>query len=99
MIYLLSLKCGGMNHVTEVLQSMAINWWGREVTLYIKKMMDYIKLSLKNNYELGESLWVKIKGQTNKGNLVAVAYGRLPDQREDVNGVFFSCRKHHVPRI
>ncbi|GAB0179484.1 hypothetical protein GRJ2_000413700 [Grus japonensis] len=56
--------------------------------LYVKKWIDYTELSLKNSDEQDESLWVKIRVQANKGNLVAGVYYRLPDQGEPVDEAF-----------
>lgn len=43
---------------------------------YVKKWIDCEELSLRNNHKQVESLWFKIRGQTNKGHLVVSVYYR-----------------------
>jgi len=62
---------------------------GRGVALYIKKWMECEELPLKNSHKQVESLWVRIRDQGNKGNLVVGAYYRLPDQGEPTDEAFF----------
>ena len=40
---------------------------------------------MRNSYEQVESLWVKIRDQTNRGYLVVSVYYRMPDQGESVD--------------
>ena len=49
------------------------------VALYIKKWIDFEDLPLRNSHEQVESLWVKIRDQTNKGHLVVRVYYRPPE--------------------
>ncbi|KAJ7414830.1 mitochondrial fission process protein 1 [Willisornis vidua] len=59
------------------------DWGGRrdgEVALYIKSWIECEELSLKNSHEQVKSLWVRIKDQGNKENLVVGVYYRLLDQ-------------------
>jgi len=55
---------------------------GRGVAHYIKKWIDCEELYLKNSHEPVKSLWLRIRDQRNKGNLVVGVYYRLPDQGE-----------------
>ncbi|GAB0203805.1 hypothetical protein GRJ2_002846100 [Grus japonensis] len=57
------------------------------VALYIKKWIE-CELSLKNSHKQVESLWVRIREQANKRNLVAGVYYRLPDQGEPIDEAF-----------
>lgn len=43
---------------------------------------------MKSNYEQVESLWVRMRGQANKGNLMVGVYYKPPDQGEDVDKMF-----------
>ncbi|PKU28913.1 mitochondrial fission process protein 1 [Limosa lapponica baueri] len=61
---------------------------GGVVALYIKKRIECEKLSLKNSHDQVESLWVRIRDQGNKGNLVVGVYYRLPDQGEPTDEAF-----------
>lgn len=63
-------------------------WRGKNIALYIKKWIDATELSLKSNYEQVESLWVRMRGQANKGNLMVGVYYKPPDQGEDVDKMF-----------
>lgn len=59
------------------------------VDLYVrKKWIDCTELSLENSNEQVEILWVEIRGQANRGNLIASVYYRTPAQ-EDVDKAFF----------
>ena len=51
------------------------------------KWIDGEELLLKNRQEQVESLWVKIRGGTNKGQLVVGVYYRPPDQEEPVDEI------------
>ncbi|GAB0209348.1 hypothetical protein GRJ2_003400500 [Grus japonensis] len=57
-------------------------------TLYVKEWIDCTELYLKNSDEQVESLWVKIRGQDNKGNLMVGVYYRPSDQGEPVDEAF-----------
>jgi len=59
------------------------------VALYIKKTLQSEELSLKNNHEQVESLWVRIEERGNKGNLVVGVYYRPLDQEELTDEAFF----------
>jgi len=62
---------------------------GGGIALYIKKTLQSEELSLKNNHEQVESLWVRIRERGNKGNLVVGFYYRPPDQKELTDEGFF----------
>jgi len=62
---------------------------GGGVVLYIKKSIQSEELSLKNSQEQVESLWVRIRDQSNKGNLALGVYYRLPNKREPSDKAFF----------
>jgi len=55
---------------------------GGGVAVYIKKWKECEELSLKNSHEQVESLWIRIRGRGNKGNLVVGVCYRLPDEGE-----------------
>jgi len=61
---------------------------GRGLALYIKKWIECEELCLKNSHKQVESLQVRIRDQGNKGNLVADAYYRPPDQGEPIDEAF-----------
>ncbi len=61
---------------------------GRRVAFRIKKWIDCEEIPLKNSQEQVESLWVKIRDGTNKGQLVIRIYYRQPDQGDPVDKVF-----------
>lgn len=62
---------------------------GRDVVvLYVREWVDCEQRSLRASHGQVESLWVKLKERTNKGQLVAGIYYRLPDQREAVDEAF-----------
>ena len=44
---------------------------------------------MKSSDEQVEGLWVKVRGQANKGNLAVGVYYRSPDQGENVGRAFF----------
>ena len=60
---------------------------GREIILSIKRI-DCEELLLRNSHDKVESLWVKIRGQTNKVHLVVGVYNRPPDQGKPVDETF-----------
>ena len=62
---------------------------GGGIALYIKKSIQCEELSLKNSYELVESIWARIRGRGNNGNLVGGVYYRPPDQGEPTDKAFF----------
>jgi len=61
---------------------------GGGVALYMKKWIECEELSLKGSHNQVESLWVRIRDQGNKGNLVAGVYYRWPDQWELIDEAF-----------
>lgn len=61
---------------------------GRGCSLYVKKWIDCTELSLKNSNKQVENLWVKIRGEVNKGSLAVGVYYRPPDLVEPVDEVF-----------
>jgi len=61
---------------------------GGGVALYIEKTLQSEELSLKNNHEQVESLWVRIGERGNKGNLLVGVYYRPPDQEELTDEAF-----------
>lgn len=75
LIWSLSLKFGWMNHMIGTLQLMAMDCsWGTEaegLALYLNRWIDCTDLSLKSSNAQVRSLWVKIRDQNNKRNLVA----------------------------
>ena len=52
--------------------------WGSGVAFYVTEQLEYIKLCLRGSDEWMESLWVRIKGQTNTGDTIAGVYYRHP---------------------
>jgi len=62
---------------------------GGGVAFYIKKWIECDELSQKNSHEQAESLWVRIRDQGKKGNLVVGVYYRLPDQGEPADKACF----------
>ncbi|KAK4826878.1 LOW QUALITY PROTEIN: hypothetical protein QYF61_011997 [Mycteria americana] len=58
---------------------------GTGVALYVNKWIDCEDLSLKNRHKQVESLWVRIRDQGNKGNLVVGVYYRLLNQGETID--------------
>ncbi|PKU48697.1 egf-like repeat and discoidin i-like domain-containing protein 3 [Limosa lapponica baueri] len=62
---------------------------GGGVALCAKNGIDCTELSLKNSNAQTESLWVKIRDQSNKGNFVVSVYYRLAVQGEEVDEKFF----------
>jgi len=75
---------------------------GRGVALYVKKWIEREELSLKNNHEQVEILWVRIGDRGKNGNLVVGVYCRLVDQGQPIDEAFFlkiqeaSCLKSLV---
>ncbi|GAB0203436.1 hypothetical protein GRJ2_002809200 [Grus japonensis] len=61
---------------------------GRGVALYVKKWIDCEELSLKNSHKQVESLWVRIRDQGNKGNLVVGVNYRPLNQGEPIDKAF-----------
>jgi len=62
---------------------------GRDISLYIEKSIQCEELSLKNSREQVESLWVRIRDRSHKGNLMAGVYYRPPDQGKPADEAFF----------
>ncbi|PKU31622.1 hypothetical protein llap_18074 [Limosa lapponica baueri] len=62
---------------------------GDGVALYMKEQLECSKLCLGMDEECVESLWVRIKGQTNMGNTVVGVYYKPLDQDEEVDGSFY----------
>ena len=58
------------------------------VALYVRKWIDCKELCLRNSHDQVESLWVKIRDRSSKGQLVVGVYSRPPDQGEPVDEVF-----------
>ena len=76
---------------TEGYQLFKKNRQGRKVrgvAPYVKERIDYEELLLRNSQEQVESLWVRIRDGTNKGQLVIGVYYRPPDQGEAVDEAF-----------
>ncbi|PKU40814.1 egf-like repeat and discoidin i-like domain-containing protein 3 [Limosa lapponica baueri] len=69
--------------------------WG--FTVYIKKWIECEELSLKNSHKQVESLWVRLRDQGNKGNLVVGVYHRQPDQGESVGKAFLLQLQETLP--
>ena len=61
---------------------------GRGIVLHVKEWIDCTELSLKNSNEQVESLWIKIRGQANKGDIMVGVYYRPPDQGKPVDEAF-----------
>ena len=61
---------------------------GGGVVLYGKRWINCEALSMRNSHDQVESLWVKFKDQSSKGNLVAGVCYRPPDQEEAVDEAF-----------
>lgn len=56
---------------------------GGGVVLYVKERLDYMELAVGGgNVEI---LWVRIKGKTNKGDVVVGVYERQPSQDDNTN--------------
>lgn len=56
--------------------------------LYFKEGVQYEELSLKNNHEEVEGLWVWVRDWGNKGTFVVGVCYRLPDQAEPIEAFF-----------
>ena len=61
---------------------------GGGVALYVKEWIDCEELPLRNSHDQVESLWVRIRNGSNKGQLVIGVYYRPPDQGETVDEAF-----------
>ena len=61
---------------------------GGGVAFYVREWIDCEELPLRNTQEQVESLWVRIRDRTNKGQLVIGVYYRPPDQGETVDEAF-----------
>jgi len=72
---------------------------GGGVALYVKERIDCKELLLRNSQEQVESLWVKIRGRTNKDQVVIGIYHMLPDHGEPDNNAYFSCKRHCAHRL
>jgi len=62
---------------------------GGGIALYIKKWIECEELSLKDSHKQVESLWVRLRDQGNKGNLVVGVYYKPPNQGEPTDEPFF----------
>ena len=60
--------------------------WG--VALYVKEWVDCEELALRNSQKWMESLWVKIRDEINKGQMVVRVYYKPPDQEKHVDEAF-----------
>jgi len=61
---------------------------GGGVALYVREQVECIELGLGAD-ERAESLWVRIKGQAHKGDVMVGVYYRPPDQQEEVDEAFY----------
>ena len=63
------------------------------MALYLKEGMDCVVLAVGGGKVSGkaERLWVRIKGQSNKGDVVVRVYYRPPGQDDDTDELFFEC--------
>ena len=59
------------------------------VALYVREQLECIELGLGANEEQVESLWVRIKGQPHKGDIIVGVYYRPPHQEEEVDEAFY----------
>jgi len=66
---------------------------GGGVTLCIKKWIECEELCLKDSHKQVENLWVRIRDQGNKANLVAGVYYSPPDQGEPIDEDFLVQRQ------
>jgi len=62
---------------------------GGGVATYIREGIECEELSLKNNHEQAECLWVTGRDQGSKGSLLIGIYYRLPDQAAAVDEAFY----------
>ena len=60
----------------------------RVISFCVKKWIDSEELPVRNSHKQVESLWIKIKEQTNKGHLVVGVCYRPPDQGEPADKAF-----------
>ncbi|GAB0199842.1 hypothetical protein GRJ2_002449600 [Grus japonensis] len=61
---------------------------GGGVALYVTEGLDCTELSVGNSTV--ESLWVRFKGQANKGDVIVGVYYRPPSQDNAINELFFN---------
>lgn len=61
---------------------------GGGIDLYVREQLQCIEF-YPGTDERGESLWVRIKGQADIGDIVAGVYYRPPDQEEEVDEAFY----------
>jgi len=66
---------------------------GGGVALYVREQLECIELCLGADEERVESLWVRIKGQPHKGDIIVDVYYRPPDQEEEVDEAFYKQLK------
>lgn len=57
--------------------------------LCVKQRTEVVQLSLKNGSKQVESLWVRVRGQDNKGNLMLGVNYMPSDQEENINELLF----------
>ncbi|XP_063280190.1 uncharacterized protein LOC134564864 isoform X3 [Prinia subflava] len=62
---------------------------GGEVALFVKLRLECMEVCLGVDDKQVESLWVRIKGQTSKGDTVVGVCYRLPEQEEEVDEAFY----------
>ena len=60
---------------------------GGGVAMYVKQGLDCVELQVGDGKV--ESLWVRIKGLTNKGDVVVGVYYRPPGQDDNTDELFF----------
>uniref|UniRef100_A0A8C8RGD0 Maestro heat like repeat family member 6 n=1 Tax=Pelusios castaneus TaxID=367368 RepID=A0A8C8RGD0_9SAUR len=62
---------------------------GGGVALYVKELYDCSELHCKSGNKMVESLWVKFRGECNKGDVMVGVCYRPPDQKEEVDEAFY----------
>jgi len=66
---------------------------GGGVALYVREQQECIELCLGVDEERVESLWVRIKGQPQMGDVIVSVYYRPPEKEEEVDEAFYKQRK------
>ena len=61
---------------------------GGRVMMYVKHRLDCVEFQVGNDKV--ESLWVRIKGRTNKGDIIVGVYYRAPGQDNHAVELFFA---------
>jgi len=62
---------------------------GGGVALYVREQQECIEICLGTDEEGVESLWVRIKGQPDMGDVIVGVHYRPPDQEEEVEEAFY----------